>query len=58
MSTTWLDVAGDGNGEEGGVVEHNDGKVYSESWYRRGIHFGRLHEGSVVYNTALMGACS
>ena len=58
VSTTWLDVAGDGGGEGCGVVEHYDGNVCSQSWYRLRTHLGRLHEGSVVCNTALMGACS
>ena len=58
MSTTWLDVAGDGGGEGGGVVEHYDGNVCSQSWYRLKTHVGRLHEESVVYYTALMGAGS
>ena len=39
-----------------GIVGHNDENVCSESWYRLRTHLGRLHEGSVDYNTALMGA--
>ena len=39
-----------------GVEGHNDGNVCSESWYR--LRTGRLHEGSVDYNIALMGGCS
>ena len=58
VSTTSLDVAGDGGGEEGEVVEHYDGNVCSKSWYRLRTHLGRLHEGSVVCNTAFMCACS
>ena len=41
-----------------GIVEHYDGNVCSQSWYLLRTHLGRLHEGSVVGNTALMGACS
>ena len=41
-----------------GTVEHYDGNVCSQSWYRLRTHLGRLHEGSVVCNTALMGARS
>ena len=41
-----------------GVVGNNDGNACSESWYRLRTHLGRLHEGSVDYNTALMDACS
>ena len=41
-----------------GFVENYDGSVCSQSWYRLMTHFGRLYEGSVVCNTALMGACS
>ena len=37
------------------IVEHYDGNVCSQSWYRLRIHLGRLHEGSAVCNTALMG---
>ena len=40
------------------IVEHYDGNVCSQSWDRLRTHLGRLHEGSVVCNTALMGACS
>ena len=58
VSTTSLDVAGDGGGEECGVVEHCDRNVCSKSWYRLRTHLGRLHEGSVVYNSAFMCACS
>ena len=40
VSTTWLDVAGDGGGERGGarVVEHYDGNVCSGSWNRLRTH--------------------
>ena len=41
-----------------GFVEHYDGNVCSESWYRLRTHLGRLHKGSVVYNTGLIGAGS
>ena len=58
VSTAWLDVAEDGAGEWAGVVMHYDGNVCSDSWYRLRTHLGRLHEGPVVCNTALMGACS
>ena len=52
------DVSGDGGKRGVGVVEHYDGNVSSESWYQLRTHLGRLHERSVDYNTALMGACS
>ena len=59
VSTTYRDVAGDMEAERGaGAVEHNDGNVCSQSWYGLKTHLGRLHEGSVVYNTALICACS
>ena len=58
VSTTWLDVAGDGGGEGAGIVGHNDGNVCSEGWYRLRTHLGRSHEGSVDCNSALKGACS
>ena len=45
VSTTWLDVAGDGGGEGTAIVEHYDGNVCSQSWYRLRTHLGRLHEG-------------
>ena len=35
-----------------GIVEHYDGNVCSQSWYRLRTNLGRLHEGSVVCNTA------
>ena len=57
VSTTWLDVAGDG-GVEVRAVEHNDGNICLQSWYRLRTHLFSLHERSVVYNTALMRACS
>ena len=43
VSTTWLNVAGDGGGEGAGVVVHNDGNVCLESWYRLRTYLGRLH---------------
>ena len=39
-------------GEGAGVVEHYDGNVCSQSWYRLKTHLGRLYGGSVVYNIA------
>ena len=56
VSTTWLDVAGEG----AGVVEQYDesNMICSQGWYQLKTHLGRLHEGPVVYNTAFMGACS
>ena len=36
-----------------GIVEHYDGNVCSQSWYRLRTYMGRLHEGSVVGNNAL-----
>ena len=55
MSNTWLDVGGDEGGDGGGVVEHCDWNVCLESYCQLRTHLGRLHEGSFVYNTALMG---
>ena len=58
VSTTWPDVAGDGGGEGGWgcraqSYERLLGKLVSAE-----DSLGQVAEGSVDYNTALIGACS
>ena len=57
VSTTWPDVAGDGGGEEDGDFRALRWNVCSQSWNLLRTHLSRLHEGPVVCNTALTGAC-